>query len=74
MEFAEEMNRLEGGRIGGGEMGDQARLRRRKVENHRGFIRRLNRHPLPGDERVIFRRLVDFRVEHEIIIPEFHIR
>ncbi len=57
-----------------GEVGQKTRLRRRQVEDHRLVIGRIHRHRLAGDRHIVLRRLEDICVQHQIIVPELHVR
>ncbi len=74
MELAQEVHRLEALREVGGEVGQQTRLRRRQVEDHRLRIGRIDRHALAGHRQIVLRFLDDVRVEVQIVIPELHVR
>ena len=74
MELAKEMLRLEALRIGGREVCQKARLRRRQVEDNSGLIRRVDRHGLTTNGDVVLRLFEDVRVQHQVVVIELHVR
>ena len=54
-------------------MRQQARLRRRQVEDNRCLVRCVDSHRFAADGNVILRLFEDVRVEHQIVMIELHV-
>ena len=73
MELAKEMLWLETLRIGCREVCQQARLRRRQVEDNRCLVRCIDGHRLATNGDVVLWLFEDVRVEHQIVMVEFDV-
>ena len=73
VELAKKMLRLEALSVGGREMRQQARLRRRQIEDNSGLIRRIDCHGLTTNGDVVLGLLEDVRVHHQVVMIELDI-